>query len=298
MITTELARHPLRGQARRVTYSVDAARCIDCDNCRTLAPAVFGDGPGQAIVAVQPRTAAERDRAARALVSCPTGAIKVRPKPPELAAAARAFPEPIAGLDDVFACGYASESSYGASAYFLRRAAGNVLVDSPRAVRPLIENLASFGGVGAMFLTHRDDVADHRRFRARFGLLERILHADDVGAGTRDVERQPRGHDPVQLAPDLLLIPTPGHTRGSACLLYRDEILFTGDHLWFDPDLGRLDASRGVCWYSWPEQLRSLARLREHTFRAVLPGHGRPLVLPDAAAMRAELVRALAQLRQ
>ena len=147
-----------------------------------------------------------------------------------------------------------------------------------------------------MFLTHRDDVADHQRFRERFG-CERILHADDVGAGTRDVERQPRGRDALRLAGDLLLIPVPGHTRGSAALLYRDEVLFTGDHLWWSPDLGRLDASRGVCWHSWPEQRRSLERLLAHEFRALLPGHGRPLVCADAATMRRELERAIAALR-
>jgi hypothetical protein len=34
-------------------------------------------------------------------------------------------------------------------------------------------------------------------------------------------------------------------------LLYREKLLFTGDHLWLDEDDLRLDMGRGVCWYSW-----------------------------------------------
>jgi glyoxylase-like metal-dependent hydrolase (beta-lactamase superfamily II)/ferredoxin len=266
-------------------FFVDSS-CIDCDTCRELAPAVFGDGPGHAFVAAQPSGDQQRGRALRALVSCPTSAIGTSSKA-DVRAASRAFPEAIPGVEEVFTCGYASPDSYGASSYLIVRPEGNVLVDSPRAARPLLERIASLGGVRLMFLTHRDDVADHEVFRRRFG-CDRILCADDVSAGTRDVEIQPRGRDPLRLGDDLLLIPVPGHTRGSAALLWRD-VLFTGDHMWWSPELGRLDASREVCWWSWPEQLRSLARLHEHEFRAVLPGHGRRIVLESCAEMRAEL---------
>jgi glyoxylase-like metal-dependent hydrolase (beta-lactamase superfamily II)/ferredoxin len=262
--------------------------CIDCDTCRTLAPEVFGDGDGTALVRRQPRDAGEHQRARMALVSCPTAAIGSLSKV-DVRAAARALPAPIPTLPDVFFCGYASQDSYGATSYLIRRASGNVLVDSPRAARPLLERIEELGGVSLMFLTHRDDVADHQVFRRRFG-CRRILHADDVGPGTRDVELQPRGRAPVRLADDLLIIPVPGHTRGSAALLYRDEALFTGDHLWWEDGRG-LHASRGVCWWSWPEQLRSLALLHDFRFRAVLPGHGGRYLARDAGEMRAALTR-------
>ena len=83
-----------------------------------------------------------------------------------------------------------------------------------------------------MFLSHADDVADHAAFQRKFG-CERILHGADVRATTRSVETKLAGTDPVRLDDDLLAIPVPGHTRGSTALLYKDEILFTGDHLWF-----------------------------------------------------------------
>ena len=61
-------------------------------------------------------------------------------------------------------------------------------MDSPRAAGPLLKNLESRGGIATMFLTHRDDVADHAAFHRRFG-CERVLHERDVTPSTRDVER-------------------------------------------------------------------------------------------------------------
>jgi glyoxylase-like metal-dependent hydrolase (beta-lactamase superfamily II) len=150
------------------------------------------------------------------------------------------------------------------------------------------------GGARWMFLTHRDDVADHARWSEALG-CERVLHARDVTAGTREVERQLEGDEPVALDEDLLAIPVPGHTRGSTALLYRGRDLFSGDHLWGDA-AGRLGASRSVCWWSWEAQTRSMARLLEHRFERVLPGHGRPwrALFPGAArAALAELVAAM-----
>jgi glyoxylase-like metal-dependent hydrolase (beta-lactamase superfamily II) len=153
------------------------------------------------------------------------------------------------------------------------------------------------GGLRFLFLTHRDDVADHARWQARFG-CERVMHEDDVTAGTRGVERPIAGEDPVPLAPDLLVIPVPGHTRGSAALLYDESFLFTGDHLMGSEDGTRLVASRSVCWYSWPEQVRSLERLLDFRFEWVLPGHGGRYRAPSPAAMRAELERLLKRIRE
>ena len=133
--------------ADRLAENVEGAfyvdrSCIDCDTCRQVAPATFAraDGPEMSFVAHQPGDEVERRRALMALVACPTSSIGTAPK---LAAgdAARAFPEPLG--DDVFYCGYAAEASFGASSYLVRRPEGNVLVDSPRAARPLLRRLCS-----------------------------------------------------------------------------------------------------------------------------------------------------------
>jgi glyoxylase-like metal-dependent hydrolase (beta-lactamase superfamily II)/ferredoxin len=269
--------------------------CLDCETCRILAPAVFVRSRrlGQSIVGHQPTEASDGLRARMAIVSCPTSSIGSVSKA-SVHDAVAALPVPVEG--EVSYCGYASESSYGAASYLVQREAGNVLVDSPRAARPLIERIESMGGVAQMFLSHRDDVADHARYAHRFG-CERILHAADVGAGTRDVERRIEGDEPVSLAPDLLAIPVPGHTRGSVALLYRGRFLFTGDHLWASADGAGLDASSEVCWFSWSEQTRSMERLLAFDFEWVLPGHGPRLHAP-AARMRQELEKLVRRMKR
>jgi glyoxylase-like metal-dependent hydrolase (beta-lactamase superfamily II)/ferredoxin len=273
-------------------FYVDTS-CIDCDACRQIAPTVFGQHGGQSYVARQPGSDGETLRASMALVACPTHSIGTLEKH-DVRTAAAAFPERIDG--DVYYCGFCSEDSYGASSYLVRREGGNLLIDSPRAARPLLERIAQLGGVATLFLTHRDDVADHAIFRRRFGCA-RVLHADDRTRDTRDIERVLDGDAPIALGPGLLAIPVPGHTRGSTALLVDDKYLFTGDHLWWDHELGALDASRSVCWYSWSAQLRSLEKLLAFDFQWVLPGHGRRFFAPSPAAMRNQLEDTLRRLR-
>jgi glyoxylase-like metal-dependent hydrolase (beta-lactamase superfamily II)/ferredoxin len=263
--------------------------CIACDTCRRVAPATFGGGEDEsAYVAAQPTTPAERERALMALVACPVAAIGARSKA-GIAEAARAFPEEVA--PGVHACGYAARSSFGAAAWLVVRPDGNVLVDSPRFAAPLVERVRALGGARLLFLTHRDDVADHARWAEALGCA-RVLHARDVTRGTRDVEVTLEGEAAVPLGEGLVAIPVPGHTPGSTALLVDGAYLFTGDHLWGDAE-GRLGASRAVCWWDWDAQVASMERLAEFRFEWVLPGHGRPWRAPSADAARAE-VRALA----
>ena len=266
-------------------FFVDGS-CIDCDLCRQLVPGVFArcEGAAQSFVIRQP-TAAEAHRVLMALVACPTASIGSRRKH-DTHAAARSFPEPI--VDEVYFCGYASEASYGASSYLIRRRAGNVLVDSPRFAKLLVDSIEELGGVATMVLTHRDDVADHRKFRDRFG-CERVIHRADVTDDTAACERIIDGD--LELAPDLRLIHVPGHTPGSIALLH-GEVLFTGDHLWANDDETGLVAGRDVCWHSWPEQLASIRKLAGYRFTHVLPGHGRRFVAASAELMRAAVLRA------
>jgi glyoxylase-like metal-dependent hydrolase (beta-lactamase superfamily II) len=103
------------------------------------------------------------------------------------------------------------------------------------------------------------------------------------------VEHVIEGDETVRLDDDLLVIPTPGHTRGSQVLLYRDKFLFTGDHLAWSPARETLTAFRSACWYSWEDQITSMERLLDYRFEWVLPGHGR-IHHDSAAAMHAHLV--------
>ncbi|MCL7045686.1 hypothetical protein MKW94_023866, partial [Papaver nudicaule] len=75
-------------------------------------------------------------------------------------------------------CGYHSEASYGATSYFITHPDGNILVDSPRYTERLARRIETLGGVRYMFLTHKDDVADHDKWSKRLG-CDRVLHSQD-----------------------------------------------------------------------------------------------------------------------
>lgn len=245
--------------------------CIDCDTCRWMAPAVFGRAGEQSIVAVQPTSAGERRDALRALLACPTASIGCEDASrDELLRATSDFP--LAIDDTVYHCGFHHARSFGAASYLIRRERGNVLVDCPRFVRPLVERIEALGGVRTLFLTHRDDVADHDKWAKHFG-CERVMHERDSDA--LPIERRIVGEDAVELDSDLLAIPTPGHTEGSMCLLHAERHLFTGDHLAWSVRLGHVYAFRSACWYDWATLIESTRGLLHRSFEWILPGHGR-----------------------
>ncbi|MFL5407492.1 MAG: MBL fold metallo-hydrolase [Myxococcales bacterium] len=290
--------------------------CIDCDACRQLAPRTFArsDRSGLSYVRRQPERVEKAD-ALVALVACPTASIGGA-HGGEVRDAFRSLPLHIHG--PVHDLGLRAESSYGATSYLVVREGGNVIVDSPRAAKPLLDRIEQMGGARWNFLTHRDDVADHEQLHQRFG-CERVLHRHDVSRRTQSVERQIGGTDPVELSPGLLVIPVPGHTPGSAALLVDDTYLFTGDHLWGEGRSGvplrraeaegrsigggrsvgggSLGMSRSVCWYSWDEQISSLEKLLDFRFRFVLPGHGRRAVARDDREMREWIRKLLREVR-
>jgi glyoxylase-like metal-dependent hydrolase (beta-lactamase superfamily II)/ferredoxin len=272
-------------------FFVDSS-CIDCDLCRQIAPETFSQTGDQSAVHRQPRQPEQVFDALKALVTCPTASIgDVAHRSAKAAAAA--YPELID--ENVYFCGFASESSYGASSYLFVRPEGNVLVDSPRFAKPLAKRIAELGGVKLMFLSHRDDVADHERWATHFN-AERVLHRDDVTRSTANVERVLIGNDAIRLDHDLVAIPTPGHTRGHTVLLYRNKYLFSGDHLWWSPNYQSLHASSSVCWYSWAEQTRSMECLLDYEFEWVLPGHGRRAQL-NSSLMREQLISLVTRMK-
>jgi glyoxylase-like metal-dependent hydrolase (beta-lactamase superfamily II) len=183
----------------------------------------------------------------------------------------------------VYYCGLNSRKSFGATSYFMVHPKGNWLVDSPRFTPHLLRRFEAMGGIRYIILTHEDDVADAARFASHFG-ASRIIHCDDSPAQP-EAEIQIDGVAPVVIEPDFRIIPTPGHTRGHCVMLYQKRFLFTGDHLWWEPEARRLGASRSACWYSWPAQTASMRRLLNETFEWVLPGHGYRCHLPAAVML-------------
>ena len=257
--------------------------CIDCGACREIAPRTFGRSPrrGQSFVTAQPSAPADELRALMAL-----SPVRRRASAPHrsviLSAAVAAFPEQLE--DDVFYCGWHSEASYGAASYLIVRPRGNVLVDSPRASRRSSNGLRRSAGCGRWSSAPGRRRGSRRvraplRLRARHARRRRRLAShratcrrlQAVGARRR-AHPHPRARS---------------HPRLGRAPLSR-EVLFR-DHLWWDEDDHRLDMGRGVCWYSWPEQLRSLDRLCDFRFQWVLPGHGQRFRARSTAAVRAAL---------
>jgi glyoxylase-like metal-dependent hydrolase (beta-lactamase superfamily II)/ferredoxin len=265
-------------------FFVDST-CIDCDACRQIAPAVFAEAAATSFVKAQPVTNTDRRRALRALLACPTGSIGYLGDD-DVKAVMKDFPLLIE--EPVYYCGYNSPKSYGGNSYLIRHPGGNWLIDSPKFVTPLVRQLEAIGGIAHIFLTHRDDVADAERFAEHFK-SRRIIHRDELPSQPGS-EVVLDGEGPWEVAPGLLAIATPGHTKGHCVLLFQSRFLFTGDHLDWDRDEQHLAASENYCWYSWPQQAEAMARLAEFRFEWVLPGHGQKVHLP-ADEMQQEIMR-------
>lgn len=284
-------------------FFVDAS-CIDCGTCWRWDPAHFAPGEGQARVAHQPQGEAAMVRALLAQQACPVAAIG---SPAELlrrhssVLAAQGFPALLVRHPqaDIHYCGWASRLSFGAASYLLVRppqAGGNVLIDSPRFSAPLARRIGALGGLAAIVLTHRDDVADQARWAAHFG-CPRWIHGADADAAP-GAEHLLEGRTPTEGPPGLQLLPTPGHTAGSMVAVLGEagsaegQVLFSGDHLWWSERLQQVVASRRYCWWDWAEQLRSVEALLPLDVRWLLPGHGDRRVFEPGAwgpALRATL---------
>ena len=274
-------------------FYVDST-CIDCDTCRWMAPEIYKREGDQSVVHHQPDSEKEKLAAMQALLSCPTASIGTVEKLKDIKKVQQTFP--LLVEDNVYHCGYHSEKSFGAGSYFIKREEGNILIDSPRFAPPLVKQIEQMGGVKYMYLTHRDDVADHQKFHDHFE-CERILHRDDITSSTKDVEIQLSGNEAREFAQDILIIPVPGHSQGHTVLLYQQKFLFTGDHLAWSPYLHHLYAFRRFCGYSWIEQLKSMKKLAKYSFEWVLPGHGRRYHA-DRETMNKQMQRCLMWMRE
>jgi glyoxylase-like metal-dependent hydrolase (beta-lactamase superfamily II) len=260
-------------------------RCSDCSAARTVAPGLIVARNGQSVFARQPETPEEIRMAWRARLLCPTASVRTA-KPVDMPEGV--FPEPMAA--GVYRLGYNAESSYGAHSFLIRRADGNAMVDAPRFTRAVTKQIEEWGGLAEILLTHKDDVADAKAYAEHFGARVSIHKSDRAGA--RFADNILDGKEPIVLAHDLIAIPVPGHTKGSVAYLYEGRCLFSGDSLAWSFEKDDLTAWRDFCWYSWPEQTKSLARLLDHSFVWVLAGHGgsKELAPEDMRARLAALV--------
>ena len=264
-------------------------RCINCGASSSVAPDLIIERDGQRVMARQPVNDEEEIAVWRAALVCPTASIRREGSPhaPE-----GLYPHELA--PGVYRCGYNARDSYGAHSYFVKRAEGNVLVDSPRYLAKLATWFRDAGGIPDILLTHRDDVADADRYATSFGARVWIHEADrDAAPYATHVLR---GEEPTEIRSGLVAIPVPGHTEGSVVFQLEERYLFTGDSLAWDDEGYDLEAFEDACWYSWEAQTRSLDRLALRRFEWVLAGHGGSHRLP-AEDMRQRLLALVERMR-
>ena len=267
--------------------------CIDCDVCRWMCPSTFGRKGIKSIVTEQPEGDEAKLRAYAAMISCPVGSIRLRSPDPLVKDATKLLPAPIdpVRLPGILHLGYHSAQSYGATPYLVLRDSGNIMIDTPRFNERLAKMIEENGGLAYIILTHKDDIYDHDRWSQRFPATKRVMHMADVTKDTDPVEIQLSSKDSWQIAEDVTILHTPGHTAGSLCILVRTEggesAMFTGDHLAYSAKRGRLDGFKRYNHGNEKVQgdsIRLLAGEGEGEgegegmdFQWLLPGHGRML---------------------
>ena len=277
-------RHPENAPGE---WYVDTS-CINCSASRTLAPDLFVERNDQSVVAAQPQTADELLIAWRARLCCPTASVHTEH---HAEMPTGVFPEEM--TPRIYRLGYNARSSWGAHSFAILRPTGAVMVDSPRWTKQVVAALEAWGGLSDVVLTHRDDVADARRYAEHFKARVWIHAADRKAAPfATDIIT---GAEASPVSDDLLAIPLPGHTEGSVAYLYDGRCLFTGDSLAWDFEEDDLVAWADVAWHSWDEQRRSLRRLLDYRFEWVLAGHGASRGL-SATEMHARLAALLDRL--
>jgi glyoxylase-like metal-dependent hydrolase (beta-lactamase superfamily II)/ferredoxin len=300
-----------RNFAPELLGEVTAAGEIRSGRRLAVLPGTYEEGAFTGVLQ-QPRSKEELIAARTAMAACPLGAIKLQPGASQvrrdvLGSPWKGYPRPIE--DNVWVLGPPSRDNIGATTYFIEREGGGVLIDPPRPGDGLFRWLADHGGVRWLFLTHRDHAHHHAEIASRFPGCQRIIGAADVNlrkhsylATTGDVEiklgdalrpftleGEPLSEAEAGQA-ELVVLPQPGHTPGSICLLYRGRFLFTGDHLGYSRVLGHIMAYRVQCWEDWERQTRSVRYLAAAAeagwlhFTWILPGHGEWQRLPGGGA--------------
>jgi len=147
-------------------------------------------------------------------------------------------------------------------------------------VRQFLSKIIDFEKVGIVIFTHLHfdhvgnfDLFPNAEFYASAESIEDFQEnpfgcvlMQDIAVKLKSVKLNP--------LPDrfygLEIIKTPGHTRGSICLWYPEEkILFSGDTLFFNRNMGRLDLPTSV-----PDKMNeSLMKLVAYNYKILCPGH-------------------------
>lgn len=212
--------------------------CINCDVCRWICPSVYKKQGIKSIVYKQPIDETEKLRAYSAMISCPVGSIRLHNSDPLVKRALNIYPAEIKPLSfpGVFHMGYHSSGSFGACSYLINTQNDDgisyrIMIDTPRYNSKLADIVESEGGLDLLIITHKDNIDQHEKWKARFPKLQRCIHRIDAIKSADKFEILLEGSGPWSPIKNVSIIHTPGHTAGSLCIQYKsdiDTVLFTG----------------------------------------------------------------------
>lgn len=117
-----------------------------------------------------------------------------------------------------------------------------------------------------------------------------MIHIMDADKYTGIVDRYLEGEEIIKLmAKDALtVLHTPGHTKGSICLISEpDKVCFTGDTI-FNVDLGRTDLEDG----SETDMRKSIVNIvnKWNNDITIYPGHGDPATMKTVRKINSEFL--------
>jgi glyoxylase-like metal-dependent hydrolase (beta-lactamase superfamily II) len=187
--------------------------------------------------------------------------------------------------------------------YFMRRPAGNILFATKADIPDAEPDIEAAGGVSLILLGDRHHATPATVTMARrLGAPIMASRIEATALKKHGIEIDtPLPYQPCQLAPDLEIIPTPGHTTGAFSYLWTNgerRFLFIGD------TIVPVDGS----WQYWvsppsrPEMRRTIEKLAALRFDVILsnsfaatPTGWLETPPPYRKAMFADLSRSLSQ---
>jgi glyoxylase-like metal-dependent hydrolase (beta-lactamase superfamily II) len=167
-----------------------------------------------------------------------------------------------------------NRETLGGTAYFLKQAAGNVLIDCP-AWNEENQTFLQTHGVRWLVITHRGGIGK-RILALQASLQCQVVIQEQEAYLIPEIEAQTFQPE-YPLCEQIQVIWTPGHSPGSSCVYAAmfGGVLFTGRHLLPDRQ-GNPAPLRTAKTFHWPRQLRSVAALRDRftadTLSYICPG--------------------------
>jgi N-acyl homoserine lactone hydrolase len=158
-----------------------------------------------------------------------------------------------------------SFKGFGAYVYLIKLKKKNILIDtgSPQNMGELKKDLRKLGlnpeDIDIVILTHNH--WDHTGGILLFLSSKIYGSKKDFGENMKDIK--------TLKVPELKIIETPGHSKGSISILYKD-ILFSGDTLFNRGTIGRTDLPGS----SEKEIKNSLKKIGKLKYKILCPGHG------------------------